>query len=172
MTEVNGVKGNAKFRVRNTFTGACESMSYYPYEDRGLKSLNTTRYKQNCAYGGVQLVRSINYYVIRYYCPTFLMVVMGYVSFWLPTNAWPARIILTASVLLTLITTSLQGYNEVPANDVVSLYWWLWGCQFLMYMSMLEYVLALSWVNLITDKKVAKAANKVSQRSVFFMPNY
>ena len=73
------------------------------------------------------------------------------------------RIILTASVLLTLITTSLQGYNEVPSNDVSSMYWWLWGCQFFMYMSMIEYVFALSYVNMITDKKVAKAASKVSR---------
>ena len=65
-------------------------------------------------------------------------------------------------MLLTLITTSLQGYNEVPSNDVSSMYWWLWGCQFLVYMTMIEYVLALSYVNLIADKKFAKEAGKVS----------
>lgn len=95
------------------------------------------------------------------------MVAMGMVSFWLPTNAWPARIILTASVLFTLITTSLQGYNEVPSNDVTSLVWWLWVCQLFIYVSMIEYAIALSWQYHITDKKVAIAKGKVSKENRF-----
>ena len=76
MKAVTGVKGNAKFRVRNTYTGQCDPIPYHPYETRKSKN-NTDRIQSNCVYGGVRLVRAINYYVIRYYCPTFLMVVMG-----------------------------------------------------------------------------------------------
>lgn len=61
---------------------------------------------------------------------------------------------LTATVLLTVITTSQGAYNEVPSNDVVNilftnflntkynlfltvpLYWYLWGIQFFIYMVM------------------------------------
>ncbi|KAH9389403.1 hypothetical protein TYRP_023349, partial [Tyrophagus putrescentiae] len=108
---VGGVKGNAKFRIRNTYTG---------------------------------------------HCPTFLMVVMGMANQYLPTNAWPARIILTASVLLTLITVSLQGYNESPSNDVTSM----------------EYAFALSWQYLIQDKKYALASSKPDYTRTIVPKNY
>lgn len=160
---VNGVKDNAKFRMRNSYTGTCNQISYYPNSARKLTNQNTTAIrKDNCAYGEVHLVRNLNYYVIRYYCPSFLMVVVGYLSFWIPSNAWPARIILTVSVMMTLVTVSQQGYNEVPCNDVASLYWWLWGCQFLLYMCIFEYVIALSWFNMINEKNLTKIEGLVS----------
>lgn len=170
IVSVNGVKGNTKFRIRNTYTGrSCDPLPYHPYEMR--KFDNDTKYKGNCALATVRLVRSCNYYIMRYYCPTFLMVVMGMASFWMPTNAWPARIILTASVLLTLITTSLQGYNESPSNDVTSMVWWLWVCQFFIYMSMVEYAFALSWQYQMQEKKLALAAKKEPPKGHFFGNN-
>lgn len=84
------------------------------------------------------------------------MVATSITSFWLPTNAWPARIILSATILLTITTTSLQVYNEIPSNDIASLYWWLWVCQFITYMTLIEYVFALAWYSFINDKKNIK----------------
>ena len=91
MKGVTGVKGNAKFRVRNTYTGVCDPIPYHPYEVKGSTNGTGNPQLENCAYGGVRLVRAINYYVIRYYCPSFLMVAISFASLFMPTCAWPAR---------------------------------------------------------------------------------
>lgn len=162
MQPLESVKGNSRFRVRNTYSGLCSQIAseqiQFQQVTQGKGNWSTT---PNCAFVGVRLVRSISFYVIRYYCPTFLMVCISFVSFWLPTNAWPARIMLTASVLLTLITTSTGAYNEVPAEEATSLVWWLWGMQFFIYLTVAEFAFALAWVQFVNDFKAAKLANKV-----------
>lgn len=168
---MRSVLGNSRFRVRNTYVGTCDRISSEQFIFQELTRRNgnsTSTNKLNCAFAGIRLVRSINYYVIRYYCPTFLMILISFASFWLPTNAWPARVMLTATVLLTLITTSQGAYNEVPSDDVVSLYWWLWGCQLFVYMCLAEFAFALAWVQFINDKKAARAANKPSPDGYYF----
>ncbi len=56
IVSVNGVKGNTKFRIRNTYTGrSCDPLPYHPYEMR--KFDNDTKYKGNCALATVRLVR-------------------------------------------------------------------------------------------------------------------
>lgn len=54
MISVNGVKGNAKLRIRNTYTGVCDTIPYHPYFN---KLQNETGYTRNCALATVQLVR-------------------------------------------------------------------------------------------------------------------
>lgn len=108
------------------------------------------------------LMRHMGYWVIRYFAPTFLFVCMALCEMWLPTNAWPARVILTCNVLMTLITTSLSGYNEAPAYYMTALYWWFWGCQFFIYICLVEYAFALSWVYFIIDKKAVRAIKQVN----------
>ena len=89
---------------------------------------------------------------------------------------------LTATVLLTVITSSQGAYNEVPSNDVVNfccyilikmivtnyiliikvpLYWYLWGIQFFVYMTLIEFACALAWVQFVNDKKLSKETKKV-----------
>ena len=168
MEPLKSVTGNAKFRVRNTFIGSCEQIQ----TDRNrynLLSSNRSKLNENdCAFAGIQLIRSVNYYIIRYYCPTFLMVAISACSFWLPTNAWPARMYLTSSVLLTLTTSSSGAYNEVPADSVISFYWWFWGCQLLVYSTLIEYALALAWVQFALDKNRAKAQQTPSPDGHYF----
>lgn len=45
-----------------------------------------------CVVATIKLVRHLSYYIIRYYLLTFLTVVISFVGFWLPINAWPARV--------------------------------------------------------------------------------
>lgn len=40
----------------------------------------------------IKMVRRAEFYVIRYYLPTFLLVLINFVGFWIPVNAWPARV--------------------------------------------------------------------------------
>lgn len=157
---IEAPSGNDKLRITHTLTGICE-------ENVDMENLkwflqSESSLKPGCAYGGIRMVRRVNYYVIRYYLPTFLIVILSYTCFWMPTNAWPARATLGVSSIINVNTLSKSGYNTVPANDVVSLYWWFWGCQFLIYMTMIEFAFALAWVQFVNEKKLAHKENRVS----------
>lgn len=76
------------------------------------------------------------------------------------------------SVILKTISLSSDGYKEIPAHDVVPLFWWLWGCQTLIYLTLIEYVLALAWVQFVFEKKIALENQKVARRIHFTLANY
>lgn len=160
LENITAPEGNAKFRVKNTIQGQCEEVvgdAYMNYDD------NTTGHwdQFSCAYGGLRLVRRVNYYVIRFYLPTYLMMISSFVNFWLPTNSWPARVVLTATVLLSVITTSGTAYNEIPVTDVVTFYWWFWCVQTIVFFTLIEFALALAWVQFVVEKKLAHQTNLV-----------
>ena len=166
MRSVPGVRGNNKFRLRNLYTGNCDPIPSDTVRQLGTWSVQLGT--ENCAFLTLRLVRSINYYIIRYYAPTFFMTMISFTQFWMPTNAWPARIILTATVMITLLTVSLNGYNEVPSNDVTALAWWFWICQLFIYIGIVCHALSMAWTYFIADKKTAKAANKPSPDGRYF----
>lgn len=78
---------------------------------------------------------------------------------------------LLCTVLIHTVTLSKDGYNEVPSNDMVSFYWWFWGCQFLIFIGLIEYALALAWVQFVIDKKIANQNQKVVYRLFTFHSN-
>lgn len=165
MESIHSPDGNSQVRVMHRFVGVCEPIGLNSFVSSTYVATHqsATGFNQSCAYAALRFVRHVNYYVIRYYAPTFLCMCISCLNPWLPTNAWPARTILTATVLLTIIRVSITGYNEVPARDVVSLYWWFWGCQFFVYMGLVEYSLALLWVQFVFEKKKAHANQTVRQ---------
>ena len=63
---VSSVKENSKFRIRNLYQGTCFRTSYLG--------------DFSCQTGTLKLVRRVSYYVIRAYAPTFLQVVVSFVS--------------------------------------------------------------------------------------------
>lgn len=142
------------------FTGYCEpsGINTFRIQQNSLQELYNN---QSCVFGAMRFVRHVSYYVIRYHAPLFLCMCISCLGPWVPTYAWPGRTILAATVLLTVIRVSITGYNEVPARDVVSLYWYFWGCQFFVYMCLCEYGLALQWVQFVFEKKTAHAKNIV-----------
>ena len=48
--------------------------------------------QNSCLRGTLKLVRRLSYYVIRYYLLTFLTAAISMVCFWVPINAWPAKV--------------------------------------------------------------------------------
>jgi len=67
------------FKIRSYWTARCHSS-------------DSLLLPNSCLSGTLKLVRRLSYYVIRYYALTFLCVVVSFIAFWLPTNAWPARV--------------------------------------------------------------------------------
>ncbi|KAJ6221587.1 hypothetical protein RDWZM_000132 [Blomia tropicalis] len=139
--------GSFFFQLSDTYFDRCQTL-----EDGYLQS-------KHCVAGVMRLIRHLNYYIIRYYCPTFLSVAMTMLEFWIPVNAWPCRIILAATILFTFAETSITAYNSTPARDVVSLFWWLWGLQTIIYLGLCGQAFSLAWHHFVTDRKRTNANN-------------
>lgn len=165
MASIRMPAGNTQFRVRSHIRGVCEPQAIDPFQNM-YSDLPYNLTWQSCAYARVNLVRHVNYYIIRYFAPTFLLVCMSFLQAWVPCNGWPARIILTCIVELTCKSVSITAYNESESRHVTSLYWWLWVCQFFIYMGLIEFAMALAWGHFVVDKKIAHKNNTV--RSLIF----
>lgn len=157
---------NQRFRVRRAYIERCGYSEIDIFQVS--QDMNVRR---GCAIAGVYLIRRVDYYIIRYYCPTFLLMAICVLTIWLPVNAYPSRVILVTGCTLTMINISISGYNEVPAEYMTSLYWWLWGMQMFMYYSIVDLGVACAWMYFILDKKAAKKAGVPSIDGYYFGKN-
>lgn len=159
---------NSKIRIRDHFIDRCVPLANDVLDDM----TNVTQYRSNsCVLVRIKIMRHMGYWVIRYFGPTLLMVCMSMVGLWLPVNAWPARVILTSTIMMTLITTSQNGYNEAPAYYMTAFYYWFWGMQFFIYMCVFEFAVALAWSHFTGDKLASKAARVPSPDGHYFGHN-
>lgn len=67
------------FKIHSWSIGQCEMT-------------NSLIASNSCLSGTIKLVRRLGYYVIRYYTLSFLSVIVTFVGFFMPVNAWPARV--------------------------------------------------------------------------------
>jgi hypothetical protein len=86
------------------------------------------------------LQRDFGYFLIQIYMPSFLIVIISWVSFWLNVEASPARVSLGLLTVLTL-TTQIGGVNQslprvsyIKAIDV-----WMSVCLVFSFACLLEY---------------------------------
>ena len=56
------------------------------------------------------LRREFSYYLLQLYIPSFMLVIVSWVSFWLDKDSVPARVTLGVTTLLTM-TTQSSGIN-------------------------------------------------------------
>jgi len=86
--------------------------------------------------------RQLSYYVITIYIPTFLIVAVSWMSFFLDHKSAPARVALTVTTLLAMSTTTSSINNSLPpvaytkAIDV-----WSNLCVTFVFLALLEYAL-------------------------------
>ncbi|CAG2120765.1 unnamed protein product, partial [Medioppia subpectinata] len=99
----------------------------------------------------------VSYYVIRVYGPTFLTTISSFVGFWIPVLAWPARVALLVTPLLTLVTQNINVNSEINVSYVVALHWWMSVCIFFVFMSLIEFAVAISWAWMASDRKALRA---------------
>lgn len=97
------------------------------------------------------LERQNGYHLIQTYLPTFLIVMISWVSFWLNVDATPARVTLGVTTLLTMTTvasgvrTQLPPVSYIKAIDV-----WIGACSVMVFGALLEFTL----VNYLSRSKM------------------
>ena len=62
----------------------------------------------------MQFKRQISYYVVTIYVPTFMIVCVSWMSFWLDHKSAPARVALTITTLLAMATTTASINSSMP----------------------------------------------------------
>lgn len=99
--------------------------------------------KFSCVRGGIILTRRIGHFLIKKYIPSFLIVTMSFVGFWIPTDSYPARIVLTVTSLLALITQEIETSAEINASYVVALNVWMIICISFVFLAIVEFGFAM-----------------------------
>ncbi|XP_076059351.1 glutamate-gated chloride channel-like isoform X2 [Oratosquilla oratoria] len=86
--------------------------------------------------------REFSYYLIQYYIPCCMLVIVSWVSFWLDQNAVPARVALGVTTLLTM-STQISGINQSlpPVSYTKAIDVWTGVCLTFVFGALLEFAL-------------------------------
>lgn len=107
----------------------------------------------------------MGFFVMDYYIPSILIVVISWVSFWLHMDASPPRIVLGTNTILAFMTLASKVENSLPKVSYIkaSEIWFL-GCTIFLFAAMVEF----AFVNTIYRRKYAN----YNELFVELPPNY
>ena len=123
----------------------------------------------SCLSVDMQFKRQLSYYVVTIYIPTFMIVCVSWMSFWLDHKSAPARVSLTITTLLAMSTTTSSINSSLPpvaytkAIDV-----WSNMCVSFVFLALLEYALVnyAARADARLDKHLLKNKNKLNTLSL------
>lgn len=105
-----------------------------------------------------QLNRNIGYYMVQVYVPSILIVALSWVSFWLNTDAIPARISLGVLTVLTMTTQSSSMRSALPpVSYIKAIDIWNAFCMFFVFGALLEYAV----INVLLRKEIRRNTRKL-----------
>ena len=107
----------------------------------------------SCIRGIFILERLVGHFVLKFYIPSILIVVMTFVGYWIPLTAYPARVALMITSLLALVTLQLQIASQIHTAYAVSINIWMLICVAFAFLGLLEYAFAIALQERL-DKKV------------------
>ncbi|KAG8299329.1 hypothetical protein J6590_103723, partial [Homalodisca vitripennis] len=109
------------------------------------------------------LQRQYGFYIMDYYVPSILIVVVSWVTFWLDANSTPGRTVLGTSTLLTFITLSRNIGSSLPkVSYIKSSEIWFIGCTGFIFSSLTEF----AFVNIIWRRKKNVDLKKVTSKHI------
>ena len=89
------------------------------------------------------LVRNIGYYVVQFYIPSILVVMLSWISFWLNAEAVPGRIALGVLTVLTMTTQSSGVNSSLPrVSYTKAIDIWMSTCLLFVFFALMEFAIA------------------------------
>ena len=155
------VRSSPNFFVINKKTDKCQSLRGKDY---------------SCISAHMKLFRNVSYYVTRIYAPSFLLVLVAFVGFWIPPCGYPARVAVIVTPLLSLITQQAQINGEVNVSYIVAIHIWMIMSIIFVFMSLIEYTATIIYVHVVDEKKTVSIiyssfALNFDLVDKFFLPN-
>ncbi|XP_070558022.1 glycine receptor subunit alpha-1-like isoform X2 [Ptychodera flava] len=96
--------------------------------------------KLTCSFS---LHRQLIFYVMEHYAPSFLLVILSWVSFWLSVEATPARASLGITTALTLTTLSSSARAQMArVSYTKAIDIWMLVCLIFVFAALLEFAVA------------------------------
>ncbi|KAK6024557.1 Neurotransmitter-gated ion-channel transmembrane region, partial [Ostertagia ostertagi] len=140
------------FLLSNVKTGNCTSV--------------TTTGAYSCLRTIIELKREFSYYLLQLYIPSFMLVAVSWVSFWLDKDSVPARVTLGVTTLLTM-TTQASGVNAnlPPVSYTKAIDIWIGVCLAFIFGALLEFAL-VNWA--ARQDFVASSRARYRQSPLFF----
>lgn len=104
------------------------------------------------------LRRDIGYFIIQVFFPTFLIVVISWLSFWISTDAVPARVSLGLLTVLTMTNLSISINSNLPrVSYIKAIDIWMSACLLFVFSALSEY----AFVNVASRHKVITRHPKI-----------
>ncbi|VDM23791.1 unnamed protein product [Toxocara canis] len=127
------------FVLSDVKTGNCTSVT-----NTG-KTWSQYRRTYSCLRTIIELKREFSYYLLQLYIPSFMLVAVSWVSFWLDKDSVPARVTLGVTTLLTM-TTQASGVNAnlPPVSYTKAIDIWIGVCMAFIFGALLEFAL-VNW---------------------------
>ncbi|PIO63347.1 Cation transporter family protein, partial [Teladorsagia circumcincta] len=126
---------------------------------------NTGEY--SCLRTQMVLRREFSYYLLQLYIPSFMLVIVSWVSFWLDKDSVPARVTLGVTTLLTMTTQESQrpfssGINAKlpPVSYTKAIDVWIGVCLAFIFGALLEFAL----VNYAARKDMSNCGQRMMKQ--------
>ncbi|XP_019729409.1 gamma-aminobutyric acid receptor subunit gamma-3-like isoform X1 [Hippocampus comes] len=136
-----------KWRRNSVETSDQKYWRLYQFDFMGLRNttdvLTTTADCRNVVYHNYRhLFRRMGYFTIQTYIPCILTVVLSWVSFWIKSDATPARTALGITTVLTMTTLSTVARNSLPrVSYVTAMDLFVTVCFLFVFAAMIEYAM-------------------------------
>ncbi|KAG7241053.1 hypothetical protein INR49_026084, partial [Caranx melampygus] len=135
-----------KWRRNSVETSDQKYWRLYQFDFMGLR--NTTDVLRTTAGDYIlmtvyfDLSRRMGYFTIQTYIPCILTVVLSWVSFWIKSDATPARTALGITTVLTMTTLSTVARNSLPrVSYVTAMDLFVTVCFLFVFAAMIEYAM-------------------------------
>ena len=111
------------------------------------------------------VTRNLGYFLIQYYIPSILLVILSWLSFWISVDAVVARVNLGLLTVLTLTTQSTGSRDQLPrVSYVKAIDIWMSTCLVFAFASLIEFAIVNVWSR--REARRAKNADMVSLKRV------
>ncbi|XP_074595324.1 glycine receptor subunit alpha-3-like isoform X2 [Brevipalpus obovatus] len=97
----------------------------------------------SCLRGSFELERLSGHHILKLYIPSVLIVLVTFIGFYIPVTAYPARVGLNVTALLSLITLQLHITSTIQTTYIVSINIWMLICIGFVFVGMIEFAAAL-----------------------------
>ncbi|XP_077988572.1 glycine receptor subunit alpha-2-like [Glandiceps talaboti] len=122
-----------------------------------------------CISVSFHFTRQLGFYVLNTYGPTFALVVLSWISFWMSADAAPARICLGITVILTTTTQTIgQRGNMAKVSYITAFDIWMATCFVFVMGAIVEFSIAnfLHHMGIRYNNKTKRSNSKVLKKNV------